>query len=589
LIKTRSTSRKSMMRHSVSTLILSAAALGFTCTADAQVQLRSAPDPRIQTLGESRQDNAAAEESFRNFMGETHPLWRRLTWAQALPNLEVLAISGFPAGTEGVSRVAPEFVATEVSLSFPFKNSELTARRAYLLDDHIILRDMTLDNDSGRMEAEFAVLSKDALRIIGEYLQDQRPDPAEPALAGSVLFNHVIAASHEFAGDRPGRGFASSVAADRLGFSGISWGEGEDAWLLFSGLTGAGLTGSARFGGTAEFSLAAIDFSGSIPDIRAALMERLGRGAAEEPVAVDSVAPPGVPPGGGEQLAQPDREAGGETADGQVAEGETPPALPATPPAPVRHPFNLAFSDLSYSATRGSEAPATIAARGGALRGSIEENGAMQVTARLADMRASASIFTGTPLEEATQQIAERAGEPHLKLDLALDAALSSDRLRLNLPCATLPGLIDVSTDIDVTISGLERMLTAPRGGRSNGAMDLLFASQARVLAIRLVDNGLNAALTASGLAPLGEMIQSTLLSRLEGQEGMRMMMLQTALAPVTSILGQYDEQGSVALEARFREGTNLPVALVSFLQSAQTVANAAPDPSLCEAVPLVQ
>jgi hypothetical protein len=585
------------MRHPVSTLILAAAILGFTCAAEAQIQLRSAPDPTIPTLGGVRQDNAEAEEAFRRFMAETHSLWRRLTWTQALPNLEVLAIAGFPAGTSGVSRVAPEFVATEVTLSFPFKNSELKARRAYLLEDHIILRDMSLDNDSGRMEAEFAVLSKDLLTIIGQYLQDQRPDSPDLELAGNVLFNHVIAASHEFAGERAGSGFASSIAADRLGLSGISWGEGEEPWLLVSALSGAGLTGSARFGGTAEFSLAAIDFSGSIPDIRAAIMERLGGGAAEALVVAERAAqpevspgpevPPGAEasPGDSEQVVEPGGEA--EGVDGQVADGAV--ALPAAPPAPVRHPFTLSFSDLSYSATRGSEAPATIAARGGALRGSIEENGAMQVTARLAEMRASASIFTGTPLEEATQQIAERAGEPHLKLDLALDAALSADRLRLNLPCATLPGLIDVSTDIDVTIPGLERMLTAPRGGRSNGAMDLLFASQARVLAIRLVDSGLNAALTASGLAPLGEMIQSTLLSRLEGQEGMRMMMLQTALAPVTSILGQYDEQGSVALEARFSEGTNLPVALVSFLQSAQPVANHSPDASLCEAVPLVQ
>jgi hypothetical protein len=93
--------------------------------------------------------------------------------------------------------------------------------------------------------------------------------------------------------------------------------------------------------------------------------------------------------------------------------------------------------------------------------------------------------------------------------------------------------------------------------------------------------------LAASGFSPLGELIQSTLLSRLQGQEGMRMMMLQTALAPVTSILGDYDKNGSVGLEARFNSETSLPVALVSFLQSAAPVTEAAFDTSRCDAVAL--
>jgi hypothetical protein len=255
----------------------------------------------------------------------------------------------------------------------------------------------------------------------------------------------------------------------------------------------------------------------------------------------------------------------------------------------VKYPFFLSFSDLAYSAARGREAPSIIAARGGAVRGEIEEGGALQVTARLADMRASTSVFAGTPLEEITEQIASRAGGRELSLDLALDAALSSDRLKLNIPCITMPGLLDFSTEIDVAIPGLERMLTAG-GGRSGGAVDLLFASEARTLAIQMVDQGLNTVLAASGIAPLGELIQSTLLSRLDGQEGMRMMMLQTALAPVTSILGQYDEQGSVALEARFSDATNLPVALVGFLQSAKpSESNGIPGAARCESIPLVQ
>jgi hypothetical protein len=568
-----------MMRHPIFTLMLSAAALGFANTAEAQVQLPPALNPTIPTLGEQRQDPAAAQEAFRRFASEAHPVWAQMTWAQALPNQEVLSIAGFPGTAEGASRVTPEYVATELGVTFSFKNSKLTARRAYLHGDYIILRDMSLVNDSGQMEAGFAVLSQDAMSAIGQYLRNQRPSSGGAELAGEVLFNNVIAASHEFAGERPGSGFASTIAADLLGLSGISWGEGEDAWLLISGFTGAGIVGEARFGGTARFSLERIDFSGSIPDLRAAIAKRLQGGATPAPDAVEPAA------------EEVEENAGGgvqpETAF--PAPDAAPAVAPAPVPLPVSHPFRLAFSDLSYSATRSGEAPATVAARGGALRGAIEENGAVAVTARLADLRVSANVFAGTPLEEMTQQMAERAAQPQLSFDLAMDAALSSDRLRLHLPCVTLPGLIDISTDIDVTIPGLERMLTSSSGGRSNGAMDLLFASQASALGIRLVDHGLNAVLAASGLSPLGEMIQSTLLSRLQGQEGMRMMMLQTALAPVTSILDQYDEQGSMALEARFGEATNLPVALVSFLQSAGPVENAVPDASRCEAVPLVQ
>ena len=528
---------------------------------------------------QAERPEVAPEDAFRTFLRDAHPVWAGLSWREALPNLEVLAIAGFQRGSAGNARIAPEFVASDVTLDLRYKNSTITARRAYLLEDHIVLRDMRIENVSGEMRADFAVFSRDALTIIGQYLRDDRPAADASPLSGDVVLENASAVSQEFTGDRAGRGFSSRVAADLLSFSGMTWGnlENDDAPILISGMSGVGLTGSARFAGSAEFSLAQIDFNGSVPDLTRALTERIGRGEprpAPEPVATIEATP----------------EVEVQVAPTDEAQTEDVVVTPAPAPAPVKHPFTLSFSDLAYSATRGREAPASIAARGGVVRGEVEENGPVTVTARLADMRVSSSAFAGTPLEEVTQQIASRAGGRELSFDLALDAALSSDRLRLNIPCVTLPGLLDFSTEIDVAIPGLENMLTSAPGGRSGGPADLLFASQARVMAIQLVDQGLNAALAASGLAPLGELIQSTLLSRLQGQEGMRMMMLQTALAPVTSILGQYDEQGSVALEARFDEETNLPVALVGFLQSAKPVEdNGIPGAARCDAVPLVQ
>ena len=562
------------MQNRLLALLVTATALGLVPSADAQVAQRgSSPAGTPQ----AEQPVVSPEDAFRTFLRETHPLFAGVSWSEALPNLEVLTIAGFPGGTAGGPRIAPQFVATEVTLGIRYKNSTLTARRAYLLDDHLVLRDARLENVSGAMQAEFAVFSRDALTIIGQYLQDDRPDADAGPLSGEVVLANASAVSQEFSGERPGSGFSSRIAAERLSFSGMTWGdlESEDAPVLVSAMSGAGLSGSARFAGRAEFSLAQFDFSGSVPDLTRALMQRIGRGERQTVDASVEAPAQSVP------TVEPTAEAGTETGAETI--------LPASAP-PVTHPFTLSFSDLAYSATRGREAPARIDARGGVLRGEIEENGAIAVTARLADMRASTSALAGTPLEEVTQQIASRTGDRELNLDLALDATLTSDRLRLNIPCVTVPGLLDFSTEIDVAIPGLESMLTSAKGRPSGGPADLLFASQARVMAISLIDQGLNAALTASGLAPLGELIQSTLLSRLEGQQGMRMMMLQSALAPVTSILGQYDEQGSVALEARFDEETSLPVALVGFLQSSKPVENTGiPGAARCDAIPLVQ
>jgi hypothetical protein len=573
----RSNQTGASMHKRISALLISAAAFGLVQSADAQVAQRA---PASQPGAQAEQPVISPEQALREFLRGAGPVWAGMSWSEALPNLEVLTIAGFPRGAAGTSRIAPQFVATDVTLDLRYKDSTLTARRAYLLDDHIVLRDMRLENVSGEMRADFAVFSKDALTLIGQYLRDDRPAAGASPLSGEVVLENAIAVSQEFTGDRAGRGFASRVAADLLVFSGMTWGdlERDDAPILISGMQGAGLSGSARFAGSAEFSLAKIDFTGSVPELMRALMQRIGRGerAATAPAAAVEASP---------------QEAQAEAAPEAEIQAETEEAVAApAAPAPVTHPFALNFSDLAYSAARGREAPATIAARGGAVRGEIEENGGMQVTARLADLRATTSVFAGTPLEEITQQIASRAGGRDLSFDLALDAALSSDRLRLNIPCVTMPGMLDFSTEIDVAIPGLERMLTAAPGGRSGGAVDLLFSSEARVMAIQMVDQGLNTVLIASGLAPLGELIQSTLLSRLEGQEGMRMMMLQTALAPVTSILGQYDEQGSVALEARFANATNLPVALVGFLQSAKPVESSGiPGAARCDAIPLVQ
>ena len=503
------------------------------------------------------------EEAFRTFLRRAHPFWARLTWADAQRNLEVLAIDGFPGdGPRGV-RIAPDFVAAELSLAFGLKNSSLTARRAYLLDDHIVLRNMLLENDSGQLRADFAVFSRDALAVLGQYLRDQRPDAAAAQLAGEVVLNGARATSREFTGDRPGQQFSSTISADLLRFSGLSFGEGEDAPMLISGMTGAGLRGSARFSGAAEFSLGRLDYAGSIPDLTRAVMQRLKGGPQAD------------------AAAAPERTATIPQTDPAAAD-----QLPADPP-PIAHPFTLSFADLSYRASRDGLAPAIIDAGAGALRGSIEEGGAMQVAARLSGMRATTSVFAGTPLEDIAQDMARRAGRTHLNLDIALEAGLSDDAMRLNVACVTIPGLIDISTDIDLSVPGLEKLLTSGRGGRSGNALDLLFASRARALEIRLVDQGLNSVLTASGFPPLGELISSALLSRLEGQDGMRMMMLQTALAPVASILSGYDRDGSLALGARFGSETNLPVALVGFLQSAAPVTDAAFDASRCDAVPL--
>lgn len=561
------------MLHQVSTLVLSTIAFSIASVAEAQVTLRGAPNSAIPTLGQTALPSP--EDAFGAFLRDAHPLWARLTWVDAQRNLEVLAINGFPLGEARPARIAPDFVATEIALELAFKNSTLTARRAYLLDDHIVLRDMLLDNDSGQLRASFAVFSQDALTLIAQYLRDQRPNAGVASLLGEVVLNGVTAVSPEFSGERPGQRFSSTFAADLLAFSGMTWGEGEDAPILISGMSGAGMKGSARFGGSAEFSLSKLHFSGSIPDLTRAVTQRLAGEAQAD--ASNAVTP--------ELTAAISQRNAPDTAAAPDGSLETAPA-PAAPP-PVTHPFALSFSELAYSATRPGETTATIDAEGGTVRGSIVEGGPMQMAARLADMSASAAVFAGTPLEEIAKETAQRAGGRDVKLDLALEAALSADALRLNVACVAIPGLIDISTDIDVTVPGLEKMLTAAPGRRSGSPLDLLFASQARVLAVNLVDQGLNGVLTAAGFAPLGELIESTLLSRLRGQEGMRMVMLQTALAPVTSILSGYDTDGSVALEARFGEATSLPVALVSFLQSAEPVTDAAPDVSRCDTIAL--
>ncbi len=533
-----------------------------------------APIARAQFAPVERADEPA-RAAIASFLGEAHPVFARATFHDPRANSRSLTIRGFPrrdGGDDAAIPVLPEYAISALALETPWRNMTLTARDAFLIGDHLILLQLALDNDAGSLRADAAVFSQGALAALGAAIARSAPGTRPATTSGDVILNGVRVSSTAARTDDPDRAFTSSLSADFLRFDELVWrapeDRGEAAAFGIGAFVGEGMSGEALYAGAAEYSLARIAFEGSPERFANSLMERLSRPPQPRPAAV------AVP-------QEPAIDAYDDAARDSFI-------VPPPPPGPEER-FALSFEDLRFSATRersGTGPASTIAARSGMVRGRLAHDGLNHFAASIAGGRISPSVFAGTPAQEFADEIARgiaasgASADAELQLDLAAEAALSPNELRLDIPCMVAPGLLDLS-------AGLDLRYTPPAdGGARRGALAqglaLMNAVEAKIASLAVVDHGLNAVWRTFSDIPLSGWSERLLAEQFGSGGDFRTMMLQSAFTPVTTVLARFEEQGSIALDARYPEFVALPVALIAFLQSAKPVEEGA-EGSACD------
>lgn len=518
-----------------------AVGLAFGVTAaslgPAVAQTAPAPGAPAQTVpGQATPPARSGDpaETLRDFLSRAHSVWRRAEWqsvqwdgdaiAARLPDTHPLDT----AGAAGPVRIAPDVLARGVSLTLPWRNVRIEAARAALVGEHLVLEGFTLANEAGTLGVGALVVSAASLRGLGAAIAGI--EDGAPVSPGDVVFDGLAIEVRRASPDGSGREFASRFSAEELALVGLTLrtqprpagdpdgDEGPTALLDVAGLDATGITGAARFAGTANLSLGTLSFRGSPRALAQAAQAVIG-------------------------LAEPPADANG---------------------------FSFSFGDFAFTARRGAAPAAGVVAERGSAVASFGGS-ASRVAVALSGARATASLFSGSPAEPVVQAIVARAGPvrapvgldqgPFLALDLEADAVLRNERARVRVTCLAFPGVADAVASLDLTLppgaDPLDLSASTLLGARSEGVR---FA---------IVDHGLGRMVreaTGSSVSQLiGDRAVAVLESRLPGP-----LALMTA-PPLRAAIGIFDEQGSLSVAAP--NAAPLPLALGALLTSAGPVA----------------
>lgn len=521
-----------MLVTRVRTAAVGAAALAGLCLA-APLAAQDGPAPR----------EGPAEAALAAFLTQAHPALANVSWTLAewdgapvtarLPDGHALASDPRPE-PDGPLSLAPDVSAVGMSLELAWRDTQIASARAFLVGDHLVLEGFTLANVAGSLGADALILSQDALRVLAAAVAGDASGSFTPS---DVVFDGLVVEVRRSAPDGSAREFASRFAADRLTLLGLTaavGGEDGAPTLDVAGLDGIGLSGAARFAGSAEFRLGSVAFRGS-------------------PRALAQAAQAAI------RLAEPPSD---ETA----------------------RAISLSLSDFVLSARRPGSEPAVLALAEASIRGGFGDS-ASRLAVVVDGLRGSVALLAGTPAEATARTIAADAaasaggagdgeGAPFLRLDLEADAVLREDRLRLRLTCLAAPGLVDLATEIDLTLpEGTDLSALEPRA---------LIGAQVRALSLAAVDHGLGALLHGATGSTVTELVQAAATQVLEKGIGVPAPVARLTLPPLLSAIATFDEEGSLAAAAPMAGPA--PLAIAAFLGSAGPVEPGGPALADCGA-----
>jgi len=487
----------------------------------APLAAQDAPAPR----------EGSADAALTAFLVAAHPEFENVSWTVAdwdgapvtarLPDRHALAQGPRPDPDAPV-RLAPDVSATGLSLDLPWRDTRIASARAHLVGDYMVLEGFTLANAAGTLGADALILSQDALRVLGTAVAGGATGASAPA---DVVFDGLAIEVRRAAPDGSSREFASRFSAARLTLLGLTADVAEEdgpPTLDLAGLDGVGLSGAARFAGSAEFTLDALAFRGSPRALTQAAQAVIR--LAEAPTGEDARA------------------------------------------------ASLSITGFSFRARRPGSDPAVFDIAEASIRANFGE-AASRLAIVVDDLRASVALLAGTPAEATARTIAANAtaatgapdseGGPFLRLDLEADAAMREDRLRLRLACLAAPGVVDLATEIDVTLpEGTDLSALDPRA---------LLGARVRGLSLAAVDHGLGALLRAATGSSVSELVEAAATRVLERGIGIPAPVARLTLPPLVSAVATFDEEGSLAAQAPL--AAPAPLALAAFLSSAAPVA----------------
>ncbi|WP_349371414.1 hypothetical protein [Salinarimonas sp.] len=497
---------------------LAALAFALLACASGVAAAQTLPPPRA----------GAPSEALERFLIDAHPVFQRAEWRDAAWDGDAVATE-LPAGHalagEGRAgaavRISPEVTASGVSLLLPWRETRIEAARAHLVADWLVLEGFTLANAGGTLGADALVLSADALRALGAAVAGEAPAAFTPS---DLFFDNLAIEVRRPAPNGAQREFASRFSADALTLVGLTARDvAEDGATVLdlAGIDGSNVSGAARFAGSAAFALGELSFRGSPRRVTQAIQAAIG-------------------------LAEPPADAGARA-------------------------ITFDMEDFRFEARRPGAEPATLLAAEIALRGHVGD-AASRVSLVIDGVRADTALFAGSPAEPIVAEVAARAdaqapGTPDtLTFDLDADAAVRPGRARVRLSCLAVPGVIQASGEVDVSLP--------EDADLSEMSMRELIGAQVRDMRIAVIDQGFGDLVEQLTGTTVRALVEDAASSVLQARLGLPAPVARLTLPPLLGAVEILETQGSLA--AASSAAGPLPLAAASLLGSAAPAEGAA-------------